>query len=382
MTNVPDDELLDDVLPSDQQEDEADLGAAIDFQDAVVQTADWTVETLYGQLRKGNIDLDPGFQRRQAWDDVRKGRLIESLIVGLPIPNIVMAENSSHRGRFLVIDGKQRLLTVREFLDGGLKLRGLDLRPELNGKTFNELEGGDQEYLENSTIRATIIKNISDPNFLYVMFFRLNAGSLQLSPQELRKALVGGNAINAIDEYIEGSEAFKAIFGPRLDRRMRDSELVLRYVAFDLFYDEYAGDLKKFLDRTVEHFEGDWPARSPELQQELEKLDRALSTASEIFETDVFKKWVEDRYERRMNRAVFDVITRFFTDGAVAAAAKGRKSEVIDAYKHVCSDPDFRSAIEKTTKSEGATRCRIDMWGEALAAALGMHYDDTLTRIS
>lgn len=381
MTVLPDDDLLDEVLPCDQQEEEADLKKQVSFQDAVVQTADWTVGTLHAQLAKGTIDLDPGFQRRQAWDNVRKARLIESLIAGLPIPNIVLADNTKHRGRFLVIDGKQRLLTIRDYLDNGFALKGLDLRPDLEGKTFDQLPVEDREYLENNSIRATIIKNIADPDFLYVLFFRLNSGSLQLSPQELRRALIGGSALNAIDNYIQNSEIFHAFFGPVLDRRMRDSELVLRFIAFDRSYEAYAGNLKEFLDNTVDYFEKNWQHAEAELISAFVRLDLSLKTAEEIFGQSAFKKWTGTRYERRINRAVFDVITRFFSDSNIAAAATANAQAINDSYKEVCDLPAFRGAIEKTTKTVDATRLRMNIWGNALAHVLGLTYDEINARI-
>lgn len=369
------------ILPVDQQEDESDLQKSISFQDAVVQTADWTVETLYSQLNKGNIDLDPGFQRRQAWDEVRKSRLIESLIAGLPIPNIVLADNAAHRGRFLVIDGKQRLLTIRDFLSNSFSLRGLDLRRDLEGLRFEKLPDSDRIYLENNSIRATVIKNIPDPNFLYVLFFRLNSGSLQLSPQELRRALIGGKTLNAIDTYIENSESFQKIFGPELDKRMRDSELVLRFIAFDRSFASYSGDLKDFLDSTVQRLEDGWPATEAELTDSLSRLDAALDSTAALFENEAFKKWTGDRFERRINRAIFDVVVRFFSDAKVAAAAIANRTVVLEAYKEVCNRTDFRAAVEKTTKSLGATRSRTEIWGQALAAALNLKYDDQNARI-
>ena len=192
------------VIPDDQQEDENDLGGQISFKDAVVLNADWTIETINLQIKKGNIDLQPGFQRRVAWDDTRKSRLLESIVVGMPVPNIVLAENKDHRGRFIVIDGKQRLVAISEFLNGEYKLKGLDIRNDLNEKFFTELPTEDREYLENATLRSTLIRNWKDQKFLYAIFFRLNSGSLPLSPQELRKALIGGNLLDAIEKYLLG----------------------------------------------------------------------------------------------------------------------------------------------------------------------------------
>ncbi|MEW9623427.1 DUF262 domain-containing protein [Rhodanobacter geophilus] len=141
------------LIPNDQQESEEDLQTKITFKDAVVMNADWTIETIDTQINKGNINLQPGFQRRVAWDDARKSRLIESIIVGMPVPNIVLAENKDHRGRFIVIDGKQRLVAINGFLKGEYKLRGLDIRKDLNDKIYEDLPSEDKEYLDNSTLR-------------------------------------------------------------------------------------------------------------------------------------------------------------------------------------------------------------------------------------
>lgn len=382
MNTESQEELFETVLPRDQQEEETDLRSGkINFRDAVMHTADWTVGTLYSQLKKGTIDLDPGFQRRQAWDDVRKSRLIESLIVGLPIPNIVLAENSEHRGRFLVIDGKQRLLTIQDFLDNKLTLKGLDLRPELENTTFQTLPSDDKDFLENNSIRSTLIKNIPDTDFLYVMFFRLNSGSLQLSPQELRRALIGGNALSQIDTYIEESKVFAQVFGPGLDRRMRDSELVLRFIAFDRAYEQYEGDLKKFLDLTVTYFEKGGANAEKELVSSFARLDQVLNASIGVFGKDAFKKFTGDKYERRINRAIFDVITRFFVDEKVASLAQQNAAAVVTAYQEVCNDVTFRASVEKTTKTVEATRTRTNIWGNRLANVIGLTYDAKIARI-
>jgi len=98
------DDVLDDVQP-------------INYDEVVVYSRDWTVETITNQIGQGNIDLNPRFQRRNAWNDQKRSRLIESLIVGIPIPEIVLAEDTEKRKAFLVIDGKQRLLTIAGYID-------------------------------------------------------------------------------------------------------------------------------------------------------------------------------------------------------------------------------------------------------------------------
>lgn len=379
---APNVDLLDELIPDDQQEDESDLNDKdISFKDAVVMNADWTIETINGQVNKGNIDLDPGFQRRSAWDNVRQSRLIESLIVSLPIPNIVLAENKTSRGRFLVIDGKQRLLTLNSFMADKLVLKGLDIRKDLNGRTYSTLDVEDREFLENSTLRSTVIKNWSDENFLFIMFFRLNSGSLPLSPQELRKALIGGKVLNAIEEYISQSVSFHRIFGEVPDKRMRDSELVLRFIAFDMSFEAYNGNLKDFLDNATKLFEGDWDNQQAVLNNALTRLDLALDTSFEIFGSNSFKKWLGDNYERRINRAIFDCITRYFADKDVSKAALNDPTAVTQAFQDICLDTRFKESIEKTTKSVGATNTRLSMWGQELAGRLSLKFDDASFRV-
>jgi uncharacterized protein with ParB-like and HNH nuclease domain len=370
-----------DVIPDDQQESEDDLVRQVSFKDAVVLNADWTIETIDLQIKKGNIDLQPGFQRRAAWNQIRKSRLLESIIVGMPVPNIVLAENREHRGRFIVIDGKQRLVSISEYLQGQFKLKGLDIRKDLNDKLFTELPAGDREYLENATLRSTVIRNWNDENFLYAIFYRLNSGSLPLSPQELRKALVGGNLLEAIENYLLNSQEFKSLFGDVLDKRMRDSELVLRFLAFDRGLQGYRGDFKAFLDETTRYFETDWTNSKTEADAGFRKLDNALQLSKHLFGDDAFKKWLGDKYERVINRALFDCLARFFSEDIVVTASQGRETTIVDAFKRTCLDREFLNSIEKTTKSIHATQYRIDTWGRVLAECVGLRYDDTQRRI-
>jgi len=369
-------------LPEDQQEDEGDLKAGkIKYGGTVSMTVDWTIETIFSQVEKGNIELDPAFQRRAAWDAVRKSRLVESLVVGMPVPNIVLAENRAHRGRYIVIDGKQRVLAISEFMQNKFALKGLDIRTDLDGLIFSDLSVEDRSAFENATFRSTVIKGWSDEQFLYAIFFRLNSGSLALSPQELRRAIVGGNLLDAIENYIQQSSAFHSVISATLDRRMRDSELVLRFVAFDRRLEDYDGDLKNFLDETAKLFEQNWAVKQSEVVQYFHRLDRALVTADSVFGGQPFKKWTDDHYERVINRAVFDVIARFFAEEDVAKASLAKAAEIENEFKRVSMESEFRQAVERTTKTELATKTRINMWGVALATCIGMKYDSASMRV-
>ena len=139
----PDDPLAENSDVSESEDDLRALDPSLLGQ-AVVFGTDWTAATLIDQLRRGNVRLDPIFQRRDAWDPKRKSRFIESIVLGLPIPQIVLAEAKDEKGAFLVIDGKQRLLSLEQFAGthatAPLVLAGLKFRKELNGKTYEDLQ--------------------------------------------------------------------------------------------------------------------------------------------------------------------------------------------------------------------------------------------------
>jgi hypothetical protein len=164
------------------------------FLEAVLYSSDWTVQTILMQLKNRNIDMNPRFQRRDAWSPGGKSRFIESVVLGFPIPQIVLAEKKGLRGQFIVLDGKQRLLTLPQFTGGaegprnGFRLAGLEVRSDLNKKNFAQLEKDparrdDLNAFFNSTIRTVVIRNWPHTDFLHTVFLRLNTGSLKISSQ-------------------------------------------------------------------------------------------------------------------------------------------------------------------------------------------------------
>lgn len=140
------------------------------ISEIVVSGTDWTTATIIDQLVRDNIQLNPRFQRRDAWNITRKSRFIESIILGFPIPQIVLASNEKERGKFIVLDGKQRLLTILQFYgrsetpNNGFALKGLEFRHDLNGCRHEDIESNlfstsIIDTLDNQTIRTTLIRN-------------------------------------------------------------------------------------------------------------------------------------------------------------------------------------------------------------------------------
>ncbi|MDR9839382.1 DUF262 domain-containing protein [Herbaspirillum huttiense] len=383
----------DDLFSSEDVENEEDssLSAPHLLDNVVVTDSDWTAETVLSQVSKGNILLNPRFQRRDAWDDKRKSRFIESLIMGLPIPQLVLAEIKGHKGKFVVIDGKQRLLALSRFaLDTSptkLKLKGLDIRADLNGLTWDDIKSSparhsDAAAFENAQIRTTAVKGWTDEKALYLIFHRLNSGSVALSPQELRHVLHPGSFIDFAFEFSGSSPVFIALLGNdgQPDFRMRDVELLIRFIGFQLFLDQYEGDLKQFLDKTVNLLNNSWNQSERDVRNRAAECEKAIELTTSIFgEREAFSKWSKSGAERRFNRAVFDVMTYFFS--SEKARNKIQDDQLGDAIKNafieLClnSQPFIRS-IETTTKSKSAVITRLWLWGRTLEPILGIQLDE------
>lgn len=383
-----------------ENEDDVELTEGTDFSAAVVSGTDWTTETIINQINKNNIQLNPDFQRRDAWDKSRKSNFIESLILGLPIPQLVLAERKDQRGAYIVLDGKQRLLSIRQFaaekhdqIYESLKLSGLEIRADLKGKNLHDLKEDANFYndvaaFENQPIRTVVIKNWPSEEFLYHVFLRLNTGSVQLAPQELRQALHPGDFVSYIDNVAPDNEAIKSILKlKKPDFRMRDNELLLRYFALKNFLPDYAGDLKKFLDNTCLIFNKDWGRVENMIIQQYESLNLAHKSILSIFDNNSYRKWFAVGYEKKFNRAIFDIMALSFAFPEVRAAVVNREREVEDLFRRLCDgNYAFLASIETTTKSLKSTYTRISVWFNELNALLGtnlpkLEMDETTNRI-
>lgn len=354
------------------------------FSQAVVSANDWTTETIINQINKGNIQLNPSFQRRDAWDSKRKSRFIESLILGLPVPQIVLAESKERRGAYIVLDGKQRLLSIRQFaaeandqIYDQLKLSTLEIRNDLKGKCLETLRNDftlldDLSAFENQPIRTVVIKNWPAEDFLYHVFLRLNTGSVPLSPQELRQALHPGPFVSFLDEASSNSNALHEILKCKNpDFRMRDAELLLRYFAFRNYLMNYSGTLKLFLDECCKTLNKEWEEKKDHIQIQLKNFEETHSFVKGIFGDNSYRKWTGKAYETRFNRSVFDVMALSFDNENVRNLSLEKKPEIEQAFRELCSNHNFRNSIETTTKSLTATHARLSLWISKLNGVIG-----------
>lgn len=375
-----------------ENESEEDIKnvSKLSFSDLAVTGTDWTVETIINQIKKGNIQLDPSFQRRDAWSNKVKSRFIESLFIGLPIPQIILAEQKDKKGKFIVIDGKQRLLSLKQFAlpdkdEHALKLSGLEVLSKFNRMTYADIEGGlyfdDIDAFNNQTIRTVVIKNWKNVEVLYLLFLRLNTGSVKLSPQELRQALYPGEFIDFVNSESSKNEHLQKMLNiKKADFRMRDVEILIRFFAFNFFAKEYSGSMQNFLDLTCDKLNKSFANSKSALDNAINVLNFAIDLTFELFGTNnAFRKFKSGKYEDKYNRAVIDIMLFYFSQISNKAHLLELQNDIKTSFELLCTtDQEFLSSLESTTKSLSAVHYRFRRWGEVLSEVTGeqLHIPD------
>ena len=230
--------------PSDEEQDQ--LRYAISYYPSDM--------TLKGYQDKWNTQqlVIPDFQRAYVWDQIRASKLVESFLLGLPVPGVFLYRERAIN-RLLVIDGQQRILSAIRYFEGKFDGRDFELKKVDNrweGKTFDELLERDQIQLHDSVLRATVVQQLDpdDNTSVYHIFERLNTGAVKLSPMEIRKCVYSGAFFRLLETLNQNAD-WQAILGRTdPDKRLRDAELVLRFLAMRDGWMKYQKPMKSFLN--------------------------------------------------------------------------------------------------------------------------------------
>lgn len=243
----------------------------------VTEQARYPLDSIETMLDSKKYILNPEYQRRKRWNSNRKSRLIESLIMNVPIPPIFLYEVDY--SIYEVMDGLQRLTAIYDFYKGKFELEGLEYWQELNGRTYNDLpeqikRGIDRRYLSSIVLLQETAKSAVEADFLkQIVFERLNSGGEKLTPQETRNALRNGK-FNQLCIRLAENDFFRTMWKLPLEsegeekllesepyRKMEDVELVLRFFAYrhvshfrspvDKFLDDYLKQANSYSDETI-----------------------------------------------------------------------------------------------------------------------------------
>lgn len=333
------------------EDDSSEITRPFNPENIKVSTTTILVDQVITRLRHREIDLSPDFQRLEVWKDTQRSRLIESLLLRIPIP--VFYVSADERNNWSVVDGVQRMSTVKRFLDDqDFVLDGLEYLQRFSGNRYSDLPRAMQRRISETQFLVHVIEPTTPKDVMFNIFLRLNTGGTTLTKQEIRHAVHAGPARDFLKRLAESGEFERATAGSVSPTRMADRELVLRFLAFYMEpWEEYeAGDLDGYLGRAMASINEVEPAEREELESVFRK---SMDTAAKIFGDDAFRKRfaVEDG-RHGINRALFES----WAVGLARRSSKQldqlveRRQRVVDGFRNLLNrDSALLDAVSYAT---------------------------------
>jgi hypothetical protein len=374
-------EVTADGRPTDIEREEAedgvieDITSPFDPEHIDIDTRTTTVDLLLSRLRNEMIDLAPDFQRKAGiWTDGKQSRLIESLLLRIPIPSFYAAEKKD--GSWAIVDGIQRLTSIARFVEpqtvgaDPLKLTGLEYLRNFDEASFADLSGKLQIRLRETEVVVHVIRRGTPEPVMFNVFARINTGGEPLTRQEIRHALIPGRARTLLAELAETEEFRRATGYSVVGDRMADREMVLRFLAFRMTspHAYKPGDFDAFLAEAMHQVNRLDSADEDRLRTE---FVTAMLAAEEIFGHHAFRKYRRNQQRKSpINKALFEAIAVNLASLDDDDRDVLRQTDVLDAFAELMEDPEFERAISVGTGDARKVRKRFDAVKELFGNAL------------
>jgi len=329
--------------------------------DLVLQASDFSLQGLKEMVDNQIIDLSPRYQRRERWGLDRQSELIESFLLNVPVPPIYLAEEQY--GIYSIIDGKQRISAVADFLNNAFKLKNLESFPEINGLKFRELPKTLQSALRvRPYLRVITLLKQSHPQLKYEVFMRLNRGGIQLNNQEIRNVAFRGELNNAVYNAADNALLKRAlrIDGPKSSafKQMQDAEYVLRFLTLSEGWQSFAGSLSKSMDSFM--LAGrDLDAAAAERQVGV--FIEAIERVGRLWGDAAFQRWDGHRWRRQALAGLFDaqMIAAHLLSDVEYNRAVGMHDVLMARTRLLFEDPEFEEAVRLGTNTPARLRFRV-----------------------
>ena len=360
-----DDSLIEE--PEGTGEDEKSLDSDYPIDRVLIRNENRTVYDVLNRIRQDRYVMDPDFQRDFVWNESKQSKLIESVLMRIPLPVFYLAEDEE--GRMIVVDGLQRLSTFRRFIDEGSRLR-LGQQPELNEKRFADLPPKLQNRIEDCNLIMYIIDSGVPERAKLDIFERVNSG-VALTRQQMRNSLYNGDATRFLRAAAE-TDLFKRVTGGSLRTdTMRDREFVNRFCAFQLLgVERYRGDMDVFLSETLKRMNR---MSDPERSALLGEFQNSLENNRRVFGRHAFRKRQRGQEGRSViNASLWDVMTTGLSriDSDIVSARAGVLQE---RFYELMADGEFMYAITYGTNATARVRERFGIANKMFAEVFGAH---------
>lgn len=345
--------LADALFPIEDDEfEEAILSIPPEKRILRTEQYDFSVSTLIMMMEKKEVVV-PEFQRRYVWSERQASRLVESLIIQCPIPVIYL--NQEKDETFSVIDGNQRLNSLKRFVEDKFPLVGLTSYPELSGLKYSQLDKRFQRHISNRVLRCTVILKETHPQVKFDVFERLNSGAVALTRQELRHGLYYGTLLKTASA-VSKELKLENHFGGRKDKRMKAEELVIRFWALNESIGAYEKPLASFISN---YAESNRNPSAEDLDGLTEDIKTAHSRAMELFGPHCFT--FSKNGASRFNAAVFDaqMVACSKLTSTKYRILKVKIDEIQKEYEKLQKNPEYARSVTLATSDKAALQGRI-----------------------
>ena len=327
---------------------------------------DYSVQYLYDLMKRGKIVLEVPFQRKQIWKTDKSSSLIESIIMNVPIPPLYFAEEEN--GNWLVLDGLQRLSSIKDYYDNEYALTKLEVLTELNKRKYKALPPKSRSLLDDGMLRVNVIKKDSHRDIKYDIFMRLNRGAVTLNYQELRNCLYRGNLNDAAKELCEENFDFLRILKQKKPhQRYLDVEFVIRYFAIsdnisvdengNVYLAEYRGKLVQYLN---EYMDSHKECTLEEKQQYKDRFNTTIEKVVTVFGTEKAFRDISTE-----NTKIYKTIADFIMPSLERMSFDYISSHTQEIYTRLVNflkNDDIKDSLSKRTSDKDIMNLRLKMW--------------------
>jgi hypothetical protein len=302
---------------------------------------------LYDQQR---LIIDPEYQRNLVWKQEQKSRFIESILLSFPLPPFYV--NQQVDSRYIIIDGLQRTTTLHQFVNGEFALTGLKALKNINDKRFKDLPSGYQARIEDKNILLFVIKPSVPIDVIYELFDRINTGGTILNRQEVRNCIFQGKSTQLLKELSRQPYFRQSIDNGVSDIRMKDRELILRYLSFKIldYTTVYQGDLSDFLEEAMKKINSMTTDEVNSLKIDFERVMKYTYSffGTQNFRVPQYNQNAEWRSRGVINSAMFESICYFFSEQPDSFLIKNKET-IIKNFWELFNDPNYIDAVRFST---------------------------------
>ncbi len=338
-----------------------------EVRNLTTQAYDKSVSDIVRMMADKDLVLDPDYQRNYVWDNKKASKLVESIILNVPIPVIYVSEEKD--SSWSVIDGLQRLNSLKRFFDGKFKLSGLEILYELNKCEFKSLPAKASRMLKNGLLRIVMITADSNDDIKYDIFMRLNTGAVQLNEQELRNCLYRGKLNTFLQEESRNSQWLAMMGLKEPHKRMADRELLLRFLTLSTNWNRdskevlgYKGNMKSFMNGFMKEHQNN----SGNINYFRTLCDETIDKVYSVYGVDAFRRLNEDGSVTPINRAIMDAL--------MIAAIPYTKEKLMckkdeikgRLFTELNDNTEFRLSTLTSTSDTKVMKFRISYWCDVI----------------